>query len=292
MRLPNVFSRGLVLTLASVALAGACSRTPAEHRYELNGQILSIASDRMEATIKHQDIPNFMTGMTMPFKVRDAKDLEGLKPGDLVRATLVVEENGAYITAVTRTGEAPLPAAPAPSASSGFELLKPGEPVPLTAFLDQDGRPRTFDTFQGSTVVLTFIYTSCPIPTFCPMMDRNFVALQERIKATPSLKSVHLVTVSFDPVTDTPAVLKAHAKTLGADPAVWTFLTGDRDELDRFAMRFGVSLSRNLTDATDITHNLRTVIIDPEGRLLKTYTGNAWTIEEITGDLEKGAGAN
>jgi cytochrome oxidase Cu insertion factor (SCO1/SenC/PrrC family) len=57
-------------------------------------------------------------------------------------------------------------------------------------------------------------------------------------------------------------------------------------------MRFGVSLSRNLTDATDITHNLRTVIIDPEGRLLKTYTGNAWTIEEITGDLEKGAGAN
>jgi cytochrome oxidase Cu insertion factor (SCO1/SenC/PrrC family) len=57
-------------------------------------------------------------------------------------------------------------------------------------------------------------------------------------------------------------------------------------------MRFGVSLSRNVADATDITHNLRTAIIDPEGRLLKTYTGNAWTIEEITSDLEQGAGAN
>jgi protein SCO1/2 len=292
MCLPNVFSRGLALSLTIVAFGAACGQAPAEHRYELNGQVLSIAADRLEATIKHQDIPNFMTGMTMPFKVRDAKELEGLKAGDLVTATLVVEENGAYITGVTRTGEAPLPQATAPLASSGFELLKPGETVPATAFVDQDGRPRSLEAFKGSTVALTFIYTRCPIPTFCPMMDRNFLALQERITASPALKSVRLVTVSFDPVTDTPAVLKAHARKLGADPAIWTFLTGDRDEIDRFAMRFGVSLSRNISDATDITHNLRTAIVDREGRLLKTYTGNAWTIEEILGDLEKSAGAN
>jgi len=295
MRLPNVFSRRLsrrvVLVLATMVLAAACRQAPVEHRYELNGQVLSIAADRMEATIKHEDIPNFMAGMTMPFEVRDAKELEGLTAGDLVTATLVVEENGAYITGVTRTGEAPLPQA-APSASSGFELLKPGEAVPTTAFFDQDGRSRSFEAFKGSTVVLTFIYTRCPIPTFCPMMDRNFVALQERIKASPAMKGVRLVTVSFDPVTDTPAVLKAHAAKLGADPAIWALLTGDRDEVDRFAMRFGVSLSRNISDATDITHNLRTAIIDPDGRLLKTYTGNAWTIEEILGDLGKSAGAN
>jgi protein SCO1/2 len=296
MRLPNVFSRGssrrVVLVLAAMVLAAACRQAPVEHRYELNGQVISIAADRMEVTIKHEDIPNFMAGMTMPFEVRDAKELEGLTAGDLVTATLVVEESGAYITGVTRTGEAPLPQAPAPSASSGFELLKPGETVPATTFVDQDGRRRSFDAFKGSTVALTFIYTRCPIPTFCPMMDRNFVALQERIKASPALKGVRLVTVSFDPVTDTPAVLKAHARKLGADPAIWTFLTGDRDEIDRFAMRFGVSLSRNISDATDITHNLRTAIVDREGRLLKTYTGNAWTIEEILGDLEKSAGAN
>jgi protein SCO1/2 len=291
MRLPNVFSRRLALALGVAAAVAACSRPPVEHRYELKGQVLSIAADRTEATVKHEDIPNLMAGMTMPFEVRDPKELEGLKAGDLIAATLVVEENGAYITGVSRTGEAPLPSAP-PPASSGFELLKPGEAVPGTAFLDQDGRARSFADFKGSTVLMTFIYTRCPIPTFCPAMDRNFAALQERIKSSPALRSVHLVTVSFDPVTDTPRVLKAHAKTLGADPAVWTFLTGDRDELDRFAMRFGVSLSRNLSDPTDITHNLRTVIIDAQGRLVKTYTGNSWTTEEILGDLGTLGGAN
>jgi protein SCO1/2 len=97
---------------------------------------------------------------------------------------------------------------------------------------------------------------------------------------------VELVTVSFDPVTDTPAVLRAHAKKLDADFTRWTFLTGDRDEVDRFASRFGVSISRALNDQRDITHNLRTAIVDAGGNLAKVYTGNEWAPDAILADLK------
>jgi protein SCO1/2 len=117
------------------------------------------------------------------------------------------------------------------------------------------------------------------------MMDRNFVALQDRIKADPNL-NVHLVTVSFDPLTDTPPVLKKHGQKLGFDPKIWTFLTGDRDEIDRFSARFGVSVGRALSDQRDITHNLRTAIIDRNGNLVKTYTGNEWTPAEVMADIK------
>ena len=90
-----------------------------------------------------------------------------------------------------------------PQASSGFELLKPGEPVPDAAFLDQDGRKRPFSSFKGSPLVLTFIYTSCPVPTFCPLMDSHFAAMQGKLKDDPALKGVRLLSVSFDPTTDT-----------------------------------------------------------------------------------------
>jgi protein SCO1/2 len=100
------------------------------------------------------------------------------------------------------------------------------------------------------------------------------------------VSTADLLTVSFDPVTDTPAVLKKHARTLDADFTRWTFLTGDRDEVDQFASRFGVSISRALNDQRDITHNLRTAIIDPTGKLAKVYTGNEWSPDEILADLK------
>jgi protein SCO1 len=128
------------------------------------------------------------------------------------------------------------------------------------------------------------------MPTFCPLMDRNFAAIQTKLKEDPSLasarKGVQLVSISFDPITDTPPVLKKHAATLGADPKTWTFLTGDRDEVDKFAGRFGVSVARVTADARDITHNLRTAIIDPSGRLVKVYTGNEWTPDQLLADLK------
>jgi protein SCO1/2 len=279
----------LVFFLCLVFAASACTKSD-QRTFTLQGQVLSLEPARKLLTVKHEEIKGFMPAMTMPYEVRDAKLLDGLAPGDLINATLVVVSNGAYLSAIRKVGQAPLekpPAeAPNPPASAGFELLKPGEAVPDGAFVDQSGQKRRFSAFRGSPVAMTFIYTKCPLPTFCPLMDRHFAALQTSLKADASLQAVRLVTISFDPITDTPAVLREHAKRLNADLTRWTFLTGDRDEIDQFAARFGVSISRAMNDARDITHNLRTAIIDRDGKIVKVYSGNDWSPEQVLADLK------
>jgi protein SCO1/2 len=272
-----------------LALAVACKASE-QRSFTLQGQVQSLDRTKKLVVVKHEEITGFMPAMTMPYEVREAGALDGLAPGDLVNGTLVVFSNGAYLERIKKVGTAPLekPAADMsiPSASSGFELVKPGEAVPDGRFVDQDGKKRAFSGFKGSPLVLTFIYTSCPLPTFCPLMDRHFVTLQNALKQDPALKNVRLVTVSFDPITDTPAVLKHHARTLNADLTRWTFLTGDRDDVDQFASRFGVSITRSMTNALDISHNLRTALIDADGKLVKVYTGNEWSPDQIIAELK------
>ncbi len=287
------FKAAFLLALGLITFG--CASKPTEREFPLHGQVLGISRDRTEATIKHDEIKGFMEAMTMPYKVRDAKELQGVAPGDVIDATLHVVSNDAYLTNVKKVGSAPLdPGQGQPhAASSGFELLKPGDHVPNTEFVDQDGKRRELNSFTGSAVALTFIYTRCPLPTFCPLMDRNFVTIQKAVKGDAALNGkVHLVTISFDPNTDTPEVLTRHARTLGADPAMWTFLTGNRDEIDQFAERFGMTISRDTADPLNITHTLRTAVLDPGGRLVKVYTGNEWTPEQVLGDLKAVADAN
>jgi protein SCO1/2 len=274
--------------------AAACTKSN-ERVFTLQGQILTIQPEHKFAEIKHEEIKGFMPAMTMSYEVKNPKLLDGLAPGDLVNAKLVVESNAAYLSEVKKVGSAPLEKPPAtataaPSASSGFELLKEGEAVPDAHFVDQDGRKRAFKSFAGQPTVLTFIYTKCPMPTFCPLLDRNFAAIQKKLETDPALSAlkgrVHLVSLSFDPETDKPAVLKKHAATLGADPRVWTFLTGDRDDIDQFGSRFGVQVARAMGDQKDITHNLRTALIDKDGKLVKVYIGNEWSPDQLIADLK------
>jgi protein SCO1/2 len=281
----------VVLGLCLAVFGTSCGRKSDQREYTLQGQVLAVTPNHQQATINQEEIKGFMGAMTMPYNVHDPKQLDGIAPGDLVNAKLIVLSNDAYLTDVKKVGQAPVPIpapeAPAPSAASGFELLKPGETVPDTPFVDQDNKKRTFRSFNGSTVLLTFIYTRCPMPTFCPLMDQHFAAIQKRLKDDPAMNGrVHLVSVSFDPVVDRPPVLKAHAQKLGADLKTWTFLTGDRDEIDRFAARFGVSVARAPNDQRDITHTLRTAIVDAGGKLVKIYIGNEWTPEQALADLK------
>jgi protein SCO1 len=285
------FISSLCLSLCLALTSTACSKAPVQRTFTLQGQVQSLDVPRKLVTVKHEEIKGFMPAMTMPYEVEEAKALDSLTPGDLINAQLVVSSNGVHLSNIRKVGTAPLEKPPAdvpnpPTASSGFELLKPGEAVPDGKFVDQDGKARHFGAFKGSPVVMTFIYTRCPLPTFCPLMDRHFVTLQKALKTDPALAHVRLVTISFDPATDTPPVLKKHAKSLDADLTRWTFLTGDRDDVDQFASRFGVLVSRALNDARDITHNLRTAIVDADGKLVKVYTGNDWSPEQVLADLE------
>ena len=279
----------MTFCLGLALLAGACGGSAPEggREYALQGQVLSVSADHKEANIKHEEITGFMAAMTMPYHVKDAKEFEPLAPGDLINATLVVVANDAYLKSVRKVGTAPIErrAGDANPMAAVVELLKAGQPVPDASFVDQDGKKFGLDALRGSAVVVTFTYTNCPMPTFCPLMDKNFAAIQAKLKAQGNALKAHLLTVTIDPQIDTPPVLKAHGQTLDADPKLWTFATGDRDELDQWASRFGVSVSRATNDARDITHNLRTMIIDRQGNLVQTYSGNEWTPEQALADI-------
>lgn len=273
------------LTLVLGLLATGCGRSD-RREYKLEGQVISMTADHTAAMIKHEEIPGFMAAMTMQYQAKEPKDYEGLVPGDLITATLVVLPTTAYLEGIRKVGNAPLERrADSGGASGGFELLQTGAPVPDMAFVNQDGRSVSLADFKGQALVVTFIYTSCPMPNFCPLMDRNFAAIQQKLKETNNALRTHLLSVSFDPQTDTPAVMKTHAQGLGADPRLWSFVTGDRDAIDRWAAGFGVSISRAMNDPRDITHNLRTALIDRQGNLVQVYGGNEWTPDQVVADI-------
>jgi protein SCO1/2 len=263
---------------------GGCAEPERPKSYVITGQVLAVHPDRQQITLKHEDILNFMPSMTMSFPVARPELLKGREPGELVTGVLEVTDALGRLTALERTGFSALPADSNAVAMAG-NLLEPGETAPDAALIDQDDRRRSFAEWRGTVTLLTFIYTRCPLPNFCPLMDRHFATLQREIAADPRLSGkVRLVSVSFDPEHDTPKVLAAHAARLRANPGVWTFLTGDRVTIDRFAARFGVGLVRP-SDATEITHNLRTMLLDAEGRLVKVYSGSEWTPAGALEDL-------
>jgi protein SCO1/2 len=272
------------LFLVPLALS-ACLPSPTQtQQYELHGQILAVRPEADEVLIKHEDIDKFMPGMTMPFKVRDGRLLEGKTPGDLIRARLVVGPEEAWLASIERTGHAPLESSAAMPAASFAVPVGVGDVPPATTLTDQDGHSFSLDDWRGSAVVVTFIYVRCPLPQFCPMMDRRFVELQKLIHSDRQLADrSRLLSVSFDPDHDSPASLRAHAAGLAADPQLWRFATAERDVIDRFAAAFGVSVIRDADRS--ITHNLRTAVIGPDGRIVAAYSGGDWTTTQITDDL-------
>ena len=273
-------------------MAGAgCGRAPEARTYQLKGQILTVRAETNQVLVKHEDIPGFMPAMTMPYTVKDPALLRDRAAGDLITATLVVEPNLAYLSAITRTGSAPIPegSGAAIPAAAGIELLKPGDAVPETTLTDENDKPIAIKDFAGSAAAITFIYTRCPLPQYCPLMDRRFAEAQALVEKDPALRGkVRLLSVSFDPRFDRAAVLRRHAATLKADPRVWTFATAEESIVDRLAARFGVNVIRE-PDGT-ITHNLRTGVIDPAGRVTAILDNNAWTADDLVRELKEALG--
>lgn len=282
----GVVYRGILVVILCALFVSACSRAK---RYPLVGQVLAVNAERQELTVRHEDIRGFMPGMTMPFKVKDPAQVAGSKPGDLITATLVVEDSLGYLTDVRKTGQAALPAdvsGPAPTPT-----IQAGDEVPDAELTDQSGRSRRLSDWRGRTIAVTFTYTRCPIPDFCPMMDRHFAAVQTSLKADADLGArVHLLSVSFDPDYDTPLVLKAHAARVGADPQLWSYLTGSRQGIDKLAGALGVTVMREDAKATEIIHNLRTAVIAADGTLVKVLNGNGWQPDELLAEIRAADG--
>ncbi len=271
--------------LAALIAAASCSNAKT---YEMRGQILGVNRDKMEILVKHDEIPGLMAAMTMPWKVQTPSLLDNIGPGDLITSEIVVDDNQGVVTKITKLGTAkpdvPPPAAPA---QPGVRYLTPGDAVPNQVFVDQNGRASSFDSVRGDrAMAITFIYTKCPIPTFCPAMDRQFAEAQALIKEKGLQGKAGLLSVSFDPKNDTPSVLAQHARKLGADPKVWTFVTGDREEIDRFASSLLLTLVRGeAANPDEIGHTLRTTVIGRDGKIAKSYSGAEWTPAELVAEL-------
>lgn len=277
----------LLLGFLAWTVGAGCAREPAK-TYPIHGQILAIGSQtspgRMEVTLKNDDIKGFMPAMTMPYAVKDPAAVSGLSAGDVIDATLVVEGSDVYLEGIRKAGRAPLP--PDTKAVKAMDVMQPGDLVPDVTLTDQTGAARKLADWRGKALAVTFVYTRCPLPDFCPLMDRNFEVLQTAIKGDASLRArAHLVSISFDPTHDTPAVIRSHADARGADPAVWSYLTGTPAAIDQMTSRFGVSAMPDKDSPDTMVHNLRTAIVGADGRLVKIYTGNDWTPEALLNDL-------
>jgi protein SCO1/2 len=278
-------ARLVVAILLTAGALTACASKPPAKRYVLHGQIIAVDDSRKELTIKHGDIPGLMPGMTMSYGVSSAALMAGRTPGELITGTLEVDDATGRLVEIVHTGTAPLPS-DSNEIALAAGVLDVGDPAPDAALIDQNNRRRAFSEWHGVVTVLTFVYTHCPLPNFCPLMNQNFATLQRRLADDTALRGhVKLVTVTFDPEHDTPAVLADLARTLKADPAVWTMLTGDAVTVERFAAKFGVSVIHDTKDETALTHNLRTIVIGADGRVAKIYSGSNWTPGDVLTDL-------
>lgn len=270
----------VLLLLAVGALQAACRQEPPVREYTVVGQIVTVQPDPPRVTIRHEDIEGFMPAMTMPFTVREPALLEGKKPGDLVRATLRVQGVEAWIAAIAVTGHAPLPAAPEPGQGATI-----GDAVPDVALVDAGGEPLRIAGYRGRPLVLTFTYTRCPFAEFCPAIDRRFLELQRAIAADPALSDARLLSISLDPEYDRPPVLRAHAERLGVNRAIWELATGDPDAVLGFGRQFGLDVRRTGDTAADVEHNLRTVVVGRDGRIVSMHTGAGWQARAILDTL-------
>jgi protein SCO1/2 len=255
-------------------------------RYDLQGKVVAVDPTAREVTVAHQDIKGYMPGMVMPFSLKDDAMLNLLKPGDEIKATLVVDGPSIWLEKVAVTKEAEGGADSAPTEGAGEPKI--GDQVPDFALLNQDNKRIHLRQYSGKIVVLTFIYTRCPIPEYCTLMSNNFSELDGELSKDQKLYGqTHLLSVSFDPEYDTPKVLRSYgaAHTGNYDKetfAHWEFASGTPDQVKAMAEFFGL---RYFPESDQIVHSLRTAVITADGKLFKIYRGNDWKPAELMTDV-------
>jgi protein SCO1/2 len=257
--------------------------------FPLKGEVVEIDTAKNRVMIAHEEIPNYMMAMTMPFKVKNPALLRGLEVGDSISGTLAVSRTESWLETITVIGKGEAPDPQLVAGAITARMLKTGDALPNDVYLNQDGRRIRFTDFTGRVVAVTFIYTRCPLPDYCIRMSNHFAKLQKLLAQERSLDGKwHLLTISFDPKFDSPKVLKAYGKSYNADFATWDFLT-DPDTSGRTIMKLadGLGLAYENDEGGLIAHNLRTVLLDTEGRIIKVLQGNEWTPEEVAAEIRR-----
>jgi protein SCO1 len=257
--------------------------------YKLRGKVVSTSAATGEVTLDHEAIPGFMDAMTMPYKLKDANILSELHPGDVITGDLLVSQGadaGVLLDHIVVVGQAKPDYKPKVS----YHVPAPGDVVPDFKLRNQDGQTIHLDQFRGRELLVTFIYTRCPLPNFCPRVTHNFADMNRQLAVHPALyNKTHLLCVSFDPDNDTPERLRAYGATyIGSDAkaafAHWEFAVPERPVLTKMAQYFDVGI----TQAADgsITHTLSTTLIGADGKVVRFYPGNEWTVDQVMADVK------
>ena len=251
--------------------------------YYVLGNVKQLRLPEKRVIVEHEEIAGFMDAMTMPFNVANTNEFSTIATNDQIHFRLVVQDDRSWIDQVTKVGEV---MNLTNVTRKDFRLVRDvepleiGDPLPNYPLTNHLGQAFHTGDFKGQVLVITLIFTRCPLPDFCPRMSLNFSRAHKLLRSDPAAPSNwHLLSVSFDPEFDTPSVLAAHARQHGAD-ADWTFATGALIEIDDLTERFGMFFAREAGGVT-FNHNLRTIVIGPAGKVRNVFIGNSWQPEEL-----------
>ena len=284
-----------IFFLCGLLLALGCKRettappisATTNQTYSVRGVVQAVAPDFHHATIKHEKIPGYMAAMTMDLSVKNTNELKSISAGDEITFTLVVTANDDWIENIQRTGQSAAPT-PAPTWRVVESELNVGDTLPDYSFTSENGQPVRFSNFRGRAVAFTFFFTSCPLPEFCPRMNKNFLEARKILTAdTNAPANWQLLSISFDSDFDTPEILSGYAKFYrGADADRWLFAVASTNTLANLAPKVDLNFWR---ENGSISHNLRTVVLDGNGKISKQFDGNDWTPEQLADAIRAAA---
>jgi protein SCO1/2 len=288
---------GLVIcVIASLGVSGCRSTAKSQRsgqtsssakRYSVRGKVISVDAKDGVISLDTEAIPGFMEAMTMAYTLQDPSIASGLHTGDRIAAKLQVGAQGAVLSEVVVTQQAELNRKPA----AQYHVPQAGEAVPNFRLLNQSGRWIDIRQFHGKVLVLTFIYTRCASSQYCPLMSRNFAKLDTSLAADPRLYAkTHLLSVSFDPRYDTPAVLRSYGGAYTGRYTKetfqhWDFAAPNQKQLASLLQWFDVGVTS--TDGKVMQHSLSTAVIGPDGKIRYWYPTNSWTPEQLLHDVQQ-----
>lgn len=260
--------------------------------FAVKGVVKELKPDGRTVVIRHEAIADYMPAMTMPFEVKQTNELAGLQPGDAVAFRMLVTDREGWIDQVTKLGSGPAEETPSRETFRRVREVDPlnvGDPMPDYAFTNELGQPIHLGQFKGQALALSFIYTRCPFPNFCPRMSINFADACKKLTSLPDgPANWRLLSISFDPEHDTPEVLKNYARTYKYDSNHWSFATGALIDIDAITEQFGLMFPR---EGIGFNHNLRTVVVDARGRVQRIFTGNEWKVDDLVAEMVRAAAA-
>lgn len=267
----------------AAGLSRAAAAAPGTNEvHELRGVLRAIAPDHRTARIQHEAVPGYMPAMTMSFNVADTNELAGLAPGVTVTFTLTTTADSHSISHLRKVAAATAAAAAAPAKVTVDppHELKEGDLLPDADLTGEDGKTVRFSDFRGRALALTFFFTRCPLPEFCPRMSTGFAEARAKMRTPQAPGNWEFLSISFDPDFDTPAMLAGYAAGYrGGDADRWKFAAAPRPALRVIGPLLDLTVQREKDGG--ITHNLRTVVLDTKGRIFRQFDGNSWTPAEL-----------